>query len=134
MPVAALRMWVQHSSNRKRDSRNMRIRKPDYKVASVQLARGQSFAFPDLFPETESSPAHKEQSEVLEDVKRRQSSDPRRGGIPDCVTDTGRDRWTQTLRRAILTIQISPALGRREGKKNEKNKVKGSLAFWIIVG
>ncbi|XP_033612586.1 39S ribosomal protein L23, mitochondrial isoform X3 [Fukomys damarensis] len=71
------------SSNRQRDHRNVRIKKPDYKVAYVQLAHGQTFTFPDLFPETEPSPSDKEQSEFLEDVKQRQSRDPRRGGVSD---------------------------------------------------
>ncbi|KAF7474299.1 Hypothetical predicted protein [Marmota monax] len=38
VPVAAVRTRVQHGSNRKRDHRNVRIKKPDYKVAYVQLA------------------------------------------------------------------------------------------------
>uniref|UniRef100_A0A3Q2GXR3 Large ribosomal subunit protein uL23m n=1 Tax=Equus caballus TaxID=9796 RepID=A0A3Q2GXR3_HORSE len=37
VPVAAVRTRVQHGSNRKRDHRNVRIKKPDYKVAYVQL-------------------------------------------------------------------------------------------------
>ncbi|XP_012930461.1 39S ribosomal protein L23, mitochondrial isoform X2 [Heterocephalus glaber] len=86
VPVAAVRTRVQHGSNRQRDYRNVRIKKPDYKVAYVQLAHGQTFTFPDLFPETEPSLTDKElqsQSEFLEDVKQRQSSDPRRGGVSD---------------------------------------------------
>nr|7QH7_U Chain U, 39S ribosomal protein L23, mitochondrial [Homo sapiens] len=59
VPVAAVRTRVQHGSNKRRDHRNVRIKKPDYKVAYVQLAHGQTFTFPDLFP-----------------------SDPRRGGVP----------------------------------------------------
>ncbi|XP_053058729.1 39S ribosomal protein L23, mitochondrial isoform X2 [Acinonyx jubatus] len=39
VPVAAVRTRVQHGSNRKRDYRNVRMKKPDYKVAYVQLAR-----------------------------------------------------------------------------------------------
>ncbi|XP_023566593.1 39S ribosomal protein L23, mitochondrial isoform X1 [Octodon degus] len=39
VPVAAVRTRVQHGSNRKRDHRNVRIKKPDYKVAYVQLVR-----------------------------------------------------------------------------------------------
>ncbi|XP_028335546.1 large ribosomal subunit protein uL23m isoform X1 [Physeter macrocephalus] len=39
VPVAAVRTRVQHGSNRRRDYRNVRIKKPDYKVAYVQLIR-----------------------------------------------------------------------------------------------
>ncbi|XP_038310190.1 39S ribosomal protein L23, mitochondrial isoform X10 [Canis lupus familiaris] len=39
VPVAAVRTRVQHGSNRKRDYRNVRVKKPDYKVAYVQLIR-----------------------------------------------------------------------------------------------
>ncbi|XP_077609875.1 large ribosomal subunit protein uL23m isoform X3 [Crocuta crocuta] len=39
VPVAAVRTRVQHGSNRKRDYRNVRMKKPDYKVAYVQLIR-----------------------------------------------------------------------------------------------
>ncbi|KAL0628994.1 39S ribosomal protein L23, mitochondrial [Plecturocebus cupreus] len=39
VPVAAVRTRVQHGSNNKRDRRNVRIKKPDYKVAYVQLVR-----------------------------------------------------------------------------------------------
>ncbi|XP_023420208.1 large ribosomal subunit protein uL23m isoform X1 [Cavia porcellus] len=83
VPVAAVRTRVQHGSNRKRNYRNVRIKKPDFKVAYVQLAHGQTFTFPDLFPEREPSPADKEQTEFLEDVSRRQSRDVRRGGVSD---------------------------------------------------
>uniref|UniRef100_A0A2K5BXQ0 Large ribosomal subunit protein uL23m n=1 Tax=Aotus nancymaae TaxID=37293 RepID=A0A2K5BXQ0_AOTNA len=37
VPVAAVRTRVQHGSNKKRDHRNVRVKKPDYKVAYVQL-------------------------------------------------------------------------------------------------
>uniref|UniRef100_A0A4X1U666 Large ribosomal subunit protein uL23m n=1 Tax=Sus scrofa TaxID=9823 RepID=A0A4X1U666_PIG len=37
VPVAAVRTRVQYGSNRRRDHRNIRIKKPDYKVAYVQL-------------------------------------------------------------------------------------------------
>ncbi|XP_062949920.1 large ribosomal subunit protein uL23m [Cynocephalus volans] len=89
VPVAAVRTRVQHGSSRKRDYRNVRIKKPDYKVAYVQLAHGQTFTFPDLFPEKEQSPeggsAHDAQSMLLEQEQQqqRQHGDPRRGGIPD---------------------------------------------------
>uniref|UniRef100_A0A2K6TCI1 Large ribosomal subunit protein uL23m n=1 Tax=Saimiri boliviensis boliviensis TaxID=39432 RepID=A0A2K6TCI1_SAIBB len=35
VPVAAVRTRVQHGANSKRDHRNVRIKKPDYKVAYV---------------------------------------------------------------------------------------------------
>uniref|UniRef100_A0A2K6GP32 Large ribosomal subunit protein uL23m n=2 Tax=Propithecus coquereli TaxID=379532 RepID=A0A2K6GP32_PROCO len=87
VPVAAVRTRVQHGCNRKRDHRNVRIKKPDYKVAYVQLAHGQTFTFPDLFPEKEQSPEagsiDEAQSKFMADEQQRQSSDPRRGGVPD---------------------------------------------------
>ncbi|XP_032497778.1 39S ribosomal protein L23, mitochondrial isoform X1 [Phocoena sinus] len=86
VPVAAVRTRVQHGSNRRRDYRNVRIKKPDYKVAYVQLAQGQTFTFPDLFPEKKrpegSSVTEDLQDQVLEDQRRRQSCDPRLGGVP----------------------------------------------------
>ncbi|XP_025735039.1 large ribosomal subunit protein uL23m isoform X2 [Callorhinus ursinus] len=85
VPVAAVRTRVQHGSNRKRDYRNVRMKKPDYKVAYVQLAHGQTFTFPDLFPEKKhSSPGDNDiQDKLLEEQRQRQSRDPRRGGVPD---------------------------------------------------
>ncbi|KAM7226106.1 hypothetical protein CapIbe_022251 [Capra ibex] len=86
VPVAAVRTRVQHGSNRRRDHRNVRIKQPDYKVAYVQLAHGQTFTFPDLFPKGKrpggSSVDEDLQDQVLEEQQRRQSSDPRRGGVP----------------------------------------------------
>uniref|UniRef100_A0AC11E6L9 Uncharacterized protein n=1 Tax=Ovis aries TaxID=9940 RepID=A0AC11E6L9_SHEEP len=73
-------------SNRRRDHRNVRIKQPDYKVAYVQLAHGQTFTFPDLFPKGKrpggSSVDEDLQDQVLEEQRRRQSPDPRRGGVP----------------------------------------------------
>uniref|UniRef100_A0A8C9JDQ1 39S ribosomal protein L23, mitochondrial n=1 Tax=Panthera tigris altaica TaxID=74533 RepID=A0A8C9JDQ1_PANTA len=74
-------------SNRKRDYRNVRMKKPDYKVAYVQLAHGQTFTFPDLFPEKKQSPDGSPSDEdiqdrLLDEQRRRQSRDPRRGGVP----------------------------------------------------
>ncbi|XP_076411719.1 large ribosomal subunit protein uL23m isoform X1 [Peromyscus maniculatus bairdii] len=77
IPVAAVRTRVQHGSNRRRNDKNVRIKKPDYKVAYVQLAHGQTFTFPDLFPEKEPSSAEEEEPQ-----QQRQSSDPRCPGIP----------------------------------------------------
>ncbi|XP_005064210.1 39S ribosomal protein L23, mitochondrial isoform X1 [Mesocricetus auratus] len=79
VPVAAVRTRVQHGSNRRRDHKGVRIKKPDYKVAYVQLAHGQTFTFPDLFPEKEPSPADPLEEELQQ---QRQSSDPRCPGIP----------------------------------------------------
>ncbi|XP_059566553.1 large ribosomal subunit protein uL23m isoform X3 [Myotis daubentonii] len=72
------------SSNRKRDHRNVRVKKPDFKVAYVQLAHGQTFTFPDLFPE---KPSPRDSTEddlqaVMEEQRQRQRQDPRRGGVP----------------------------------------------------
>ncbi|XP_048663833.1 39S ribosomal protein L23, mitochondrial isoform X1 [Marmota marmota marmota] len=85
VPVAAVRTRVQHGSNRKRDHRNVRIKKPDYKVAYVQLAHGQTFTFPDLFPEREQSPAGGPVEEGPSGFPEAQkpSSHPRQGGIPN---------------------------------------------------
>ncbi|XP_059566554.1 large ribosomal subunit protein uL23m isoform X4 [Myotis daubentonii] len=84
VPVAAVRTRVQHGSNRKRDHRNVRVKKPDFKVAYVQLAHGQTFTFPDLFPE---KPSPRDSTEddlqaVMEEQRQRQRQDPRRGGVP----------------------------------------------------
>ncbi|KAM5318277.1 large ribosomal subunit protein uL23m [Glossophaga mutica] len=89
VPVAAVRTRVQHGSNRKRDHRNVRVKKPDYKVAYVQLAHGQTFTFPDLFPEKKPSPEGEGgpvegglPEELLEGQRKGLSHDPRRGGVP----------------------------------------------------
>ncbi|CAK6449873.1 unnamed protein product [Pipistrellus nathusii] len=86
VPVAAVRTRVQHGSNRKRDHRNVRVKKPDYKVAYVQLAHGQTFTFPDLFPEKKPSPedgsAEDSLEALMEEQRQRQHQDPRRGGVP----------------------------------------------------
>ncbi|XP_020826523.1 large ribosomal subunit protein uL23m [Phascolarctos cinereus] len=87
VPVAAVRTRIQHGSNKKRDHRNVRIKQPDYKVAYVQLAHGQIFKFPDLFPEkersTEAGSIDDIQNQFVEDERQRQKGDPRRGGVPD---------------------------------------------------
>ncbi|XP_036284724.1 39S ribosomal protein L23, mitochondrial [Pipistrellus kuhlii] len=85
VPVAAVRTRVQHGSNRKRDHRNVRVKKPDYKVAYVQLAHGQTFTFPDLFPEKQPGPKDSEEDSLealMEEQRQRQRQDPRRGGVP----------------------------------------------------
>lgn len=63
------------------------MKKPDYKVAYVQLAHGQTFTFPDLFPEKtpgrEGGSAEDDvQARLLEEQRQRQPHDPRRGGVP----------------------------------------------------
>nr|XP_017509652.1 39S ribosomal protein L23, mitochondrial isoform X3 [Manis javanica]XP_017509653.1 39S ribosomal protein L23, mitochondrial isoform X3 [Manis javanica] len=122
VPVAAVRTRVQHGSNRKRDHRNVRVKKPDQKVAYVQLtlvnakghrpargsllctrpaqgrvrlllragqerirvqAHGQTFTFPDLFPDKKPSPEGGSVDNSLWDLPQRQTQDPRRGGVPD---------------------------------------------------
>ncbi|XP_066492363.1 large ribosomal subunit protein uL23m [Tiliqua scincoides] len=86
VPVAAVRTRIQHGSNKQRDHRNRRIKKPDYKVAYVQLAVGQTFQFPDLFPEQEETiePGSFDdiQKKFMEDERQRQKDDPRRAGVP----------------------------------------------------
>ncbi|XP_070283201.1 large ribosomal subunit protein uL23m isoform X1 [Myotis yumanensis] len=85
VPVAAVRTRVQHGSNRKRDHRNVRVKKPDHKVAYVQLAHGQTFTFPDLFPEKPSPKDGSTEDDlqaVMEEQRQRQRQDPRRGGVP----------------------------------------------------
>ncbi|XP_044107635.1 39S ribosomal protein L23, mitochondrial-like [Neovison vison] len=86
MPVATVRTRVQHGSNRKRDHRNVRVKRPDYKVAYV-LVYGQTFTFPDLFPEKkspDSSPSGDNvQDKLLEEQRQRQSQDPWRSGLPN---------------------------------------------------
>ncbi|XP_007431394.1 39S ribosomal protein L23, mitochondrial-like [Python bivittatus] len=82
VPVAAVRTRIQHGSNKQRDDKNRRIKKPDYKVAYVQLAAGQTFQFPDLFPDGDKAP------EVDEEVEKKvneekQQNDPRRGDVPN---------------------------------------------------
>lgn len=81
VPVAAVRTRVQHGSGRKRDHRGSRVKKPDYKVAYVQLAHGQTFRFPDLFPEAPADAADL-QDQLREQQRPRESRDPRRGGVP----------------------------------------------------
>ncbi|XP_069596133.1 large ribosomal subunit protein uL23m isoform X1 [Ranitomeya imitator] len=85
--VIAVRTRIQFGSNRKRNHLNQRVKVPDYKVAYVQLVQGQTFQFPDLFPEKESSAEsgsfEELQGEYMENEKQRQLNDPRRGGLND---------------------------------------------------
>ncbi|XP_040826688.1 39S ribosomal protein L23, mitochondrial [Ochotona curzoniae] len=83
VPVAAVRTRVQHGCNRKRDHRNVRVKKPDSKVAYVQLAHGQTFTFPELFPEKAPQAGEQgAQEQFLQQEQQRVRVDPRRGGVP----------------------------------------------------
>ncbi|KFO11992.1 hypothetical protein N312_04293 [Balearica regulorum gibbericeps] len=87
VPVAAVRTRIQYGANNKRNHKNQRVKKPDYKVAYVQLGQGQTFRFPNLFPEKEQdAEAHSFddfKDKYMEREKQRQKGDPRRGGVPD---------------------------------------------------
>ncbi|XP_038620795.1 39S ribosomal protein L23, mitochondrial [Tachyglossus aculeatus] len=86
VPVATVRTRIQFGSNKKRDHRNQRVKQPDYKVAYVQLAHGQTFAFPDLFPKkephTEPGSFAEIQSRLTDEERQKQKADPRWGGVP----------------------------------------------------
>ncbi|KAF6727863.1 39S ribosomal protein L23, mitochondrial [Oryzias melastigma] len=87
VPVGVIRTRIQFGSNKKRNHLNQKVKKPDYKVAYVQLAQGQTFTFPDLFPEKTQAPAEGSMEEMqdkfMEDEKQRQKLDPRRGGVTE---------------------------------------------------
>ncbi|XP_017663308.1 PREDICTED: 39S ribosomal protein L23, mitochondrial [Lepidothrix coronata] len=87
VPVAAVRTRIQYGANNKRNHRNQREKKPDYKVAYVQLGQGQTFQFPNLFPEKEQDTETRSfddfRSKYMEKEKQKQEGDPRRGGVPD---------------------------------------------------
>ncbi|KAM6393673.1 large ribosomal subunit protein uL23m isoform 1-T1 [Pluvialis apricaria] len=87
VPVAAVRTRIQYGANNKRNHKNHRVKKPDYKVAYVQLGRGQTFQFPNLFPEKEQDTETRSfddfKNKYMEREKQRQEGDPRRGGVPD---------------------------------------------------
>ncbi|KPP71261.1 hypothetical protein Z043_109849 [Scleropages formosus] len=74
-------------TNKKRNHLNQRVKRPDYKVAYVQLAQQQTFQFPDIFPKKESQPEEGSmeaiQEKFMEDEQQRQKPDPRRGGVPE---------------------------------------------------
>ncbi|XP_078239822.1 large ribosomal subunit protein uL23m isoform X4 [Pogona vitticeps] len=86
VPVASVRTRIQYGSMRMRDYKNCRIKKPDYKVAYVQLAAGETFQFPDLFPETKKTiePGSFEdvQQKYMDKKKEKLSEDVRRSGVP----------------------------------------------------
>ncbi|XP_066176982.1 large ribosomal subunit protein uL23m [Sylvia atricapilla] len=87
VPVAAVRTRIQYGANNKRNHRNQRVKKPDYKVAYVQLGQGQTFQFPNLFPEKEQDAETRSfddfRDKYMEKEKQKQEGDPRRGGVPD---------------------------------------------------
>jgi len=87
VPVAAVRTRIQFCSNKKRNHLNQRVKRPDYKVAYVQLGQEQTFDFPNLFPETDTKSAEgsveEMQEQFMEDEKQRQKPDPRRGGVTE---------------------------------------------------
>uniref|UniRef100_A0A3B3W1Z6 Large ribosomal subunit protein uL23m n=1 Tax=Poecilia latipinna TaxID=48699 RepID=A0A3B3W1Z6_9TELE len=87
VPVGVVRTRIQFGSNKKRNHLNQRVKKPDYKVAYVQLAQSQTFTFPDIFPEKDRTlkegSMEEMQEKFMEDEKQRQKSDPRRGGVTE---------------------------------------------------
>ncbi|NXA51657.1 RM23 protein, partial [Nothocercus julius] len=87
VPVVAVRTRIQHGAHNRRNHKNQRIKKPDYKVAYVQLGQGQTFQFPNLFPEKEQTPEARSfddfKKKYIEKEQQRQRGDPRRGGVPD---------------------------------------------------
>ncbi|XP_044049645.1 39S ribosomal protein L23, mitochondrial isoform X1 [Siniperca chuatsi] len=109
VPVGAVRTRIQFGSNKKRNHLNQKVKQPDYKVAYVQLspeeqaafegelseslthtyiqAQGQTFTFPNIFPEKDRTPSEGSMEEMqekfMEDEKQRQKLDPRRGGVTE---------------------------------------------------
>uniref|UniRef100_A0A667X530 Large ribosomal subunit protein uL23m n=1 Tax=Myripristis murdjan TaxID=586833 RepID=A0A667X530_9TELE len=87
VPVGTVRTRIQFGSNKKRNHLNQKVKQPDYKVAYVQLAQGQTFTFPDIFLEKDGTPAEGSMEEMqqkfMEDEKQRQKPDPRRGGVTE---------------------------------------------------
>ncbi|XP_061409916.1 large ribosomal subunit protein uL23m [Lethenteron reissneri] len=84
--VAEVRTRIQYGSNKKKNHLNQHLKKPDYKVAYVQLAQGQTFTFPNLFPEKETKEEDPESLEAFERMFReneeqRKKGDPRRGNM-----------------------------------------------------
>uniref|UniRef100_A0A8D0CDM2 Large ribosomal subunit protein uL23m n=1 Tax=Salvator merianae TaxID=96440 RepID=A0A8D0CDM2_SALMN len=85
VPVAAIRTRIQFGQTKK-DHKNRTVKTPDYKIAYVQLAAGQTFQFPDLYPEKEETiePGSFEdiQKKFMENERQKQKDDPRQGGVP----------------------------------------------------
>ncbi|XP_048829495.1 39S ribosomal protein L23, mitochondrial isoform X2 [Brienomyrus brachyistius] len=86
-PVAAVRTRIQYCTNKKRNHLNQRVKRPDYKVAYIQLAQQQTFQFPDIFPRKDGEPEEGSmeaiQEKFMKDEQQRQKPDPRRGGVPE---------------------------------------------------
>jgi len=87
VPVGAVRTRIQFGSNKKRNHLNQKVKKPDYKVAYIQLGEGQTFSFPDIFPAKDATPDEGSmealQEKFMEDERQRQKPDPTRGGVTD---------------------------------------------------
>ncbi|KAG7468380.1 hypothetical protein MATL_G00142310 [Megalops atlanticus] len=87
VPVATVRTRIQYGTNKKRNHLNQRVKRPDYKVAYVQMAQQQTFEFPDIFPKKDAKPEEGSMEELeqkfMEDERQRQKPDPRRGGVPE---------------------------------------------------
>uniref|UniRef100_A0A8C7VHG4 Large ribosomal subunit protein uL23m n=1 Tax=Oncorhynchus mykiss TaxID=8022 RepID=A0A8C7VHG4_ONCMY len=87
VPVGAVRTRIQYCTNKKRNHLNQKVKRPDYKVAYVQLAQQQTFEFPDIFTEKDVKSAEgsveEMQEKFMEDEKQRQKPDLRRGGVTE---------------------------------------------------
>uniref|UniRef100_A0AAY5LD77 Large ribosomal subunit protein uL23m n=1 Tax=Esox lucius TaxID=8010 RepID=A0AAY5LD77_ESOLU len=93
VPVGAVRTRIQYAqplvigTNKKRNHLNQKVKRPDYKVAYVQLAQQQTFEFPDIFPKKDVKSAEgsveEMQEKFMEDEEQRQKPDPRRGGVTE---------------------------------------------------
>ncbi|XP_062318686.1 large ribosomal subunit protein uL23m [Osmerus eperlanus] len=87
VPVAAVRTRIQYCTNKKRNHLNQKVKRPDYKVAYIQLGQQQTFSFPDVFQSMDAKPpegsADDIQNKFMEDEKQRQKPDPRRGGVTE---------------------------------------------------
>ncbi|XP_042197598.1 39S ribosomal protein L23, mitochondrial [Callorhinchus milii] len=85
VPVATVRTRIQYCTNKKRNHMNQRVKRPDYKVAYVQLTQGQTFSFPDLFPQKDPTPEPGSMEEIqqkfMEEERQKHISDPRRGDV-----------------------------------------------------
>ncbi|XP_013861029.1 large ribosomal subunit protein uL23m [Austrofundulus limnaeus] len=87
VPVADVRTRIQYGRSKKRNHMNQKSKVPDYKVAYVQLGKGQTFTFPDIFPKKDQTPvpgsAEDLHKKFMESEKQRLKPDPRKGGVTD---------------------------------------------------
>ncbi|MGH0156560.1 UNVERIFIED_CONTAM: hypothetical protein FKN15_063168 [Acipenser sinensis] len=87
VPVGAVRTRIQYCTNKKRNHLSQRVKRPDYKVAHIQLAQQQTFQFPEIFPQKDTAfePGSVEemQDQFMQDEQQRQKADPRRGGVTE---------------------------------------------------